>query len=105
MSLLTSGSATVAADGTATVVLGPVPPGRRWLVDTTTVSLSTGNGTAKVYNGTAADDGQLIEGTYSGALDTTDRINTLGTGEAITVQWSDATPGALARVLLRGVSQ
>lgn len=104
MSLLTSVAATVAADGTVTVILGPVEPGRRWIIETLTVTLSTGTGTAKVYNGTAADPGQLIEGTYSGDLDTTERINTLGTGEALTVQWTSATPGAVARVLLRGLS-
>ena len=101
MSLLASGSATVAG-GEATVTLGPVPPGRRWNIDTLTVSLSTGSGTARVYDGPAPSDDRLVEGTYSGDQDTTDRLGVLHVGEAVTVKWTDATNGATARVLLRG---
>ena len=104
MSLLAAAEATVTADRTATVTLGPVGPGRRWAVETLTVSLSTGTGTANVYDGQSVSEAALIEGTYDGSRDTTERITNVGTGEALTVQWIEATPGATARVLLRGLS-
>ncbi len=102
MSVITSGEAVVNAEGVATITLGPVPSWRLWTISTLTVSLSAGNGTARVYQGQSVDAGQLIEGTYSGDQDTTSRLDSLRPGEAVTVQWTAATPGAIARVMLRG---
>lgn len=99
-----AGTALVAADGTADVVLNG--PFRGYVeIDTVqiTCTVSAPLPTCVAYEGTAASRGRELgflragdQGTFRGAGD---RLNA---GQQITFHWAGATPGATCRAILRG---
>lgn len=100
-----AGTAVVAADGTADVILnGPF----RGYIDIDTVqvtcSVSVPLPSCVAYDGTTAARGRELgflragdQGTFRGAGD---RLNA---GQQITLHWAGATVGAICRAILRGV--
>lgn len=91
----------IGADGTLDLTLGPVPVGRRWSVDLLALRLSTGEGTADVYFGNPSA-GDILDGTYDAARDSTGRVGDLDQNEFLTVRFAGATVAAIASVNLRG---
>lgn len=105
--LNTAGVATVAANGIATVVLGP-GVGQRWLIKTAAVSTSTSVlvPLCKLYvgGGITPLENNLIDGTYSGNLDSTDLAEfPISNGQKIIAQWTGADVGAKATLSIFGI--
>lgn len=97
----TSIEATVIA-GTARVTFSPVDG---WVTTTllyVAVTLSAGEGEARLYLGDRPDPGQLLFGTYSGSRDTADTAGiVLEAGDSVTIEWTGCTiDGATARAVL-----
>lgn len=104
----TGASATVDAAGRAEVVLGPVPPGVRWMLQRLAVRLSSSSATSspevRVYTGPERADG-LLDGTYSGAQDFSDFGGDglqLDTGDYLTVVWTGADVGVVGTATIAG---
>lgn len=100
---LTSGkSATVAANGTATVTIGPNGV-ETWDVSTIGVQVSTNTlePIAKVYLNTISPT-TFIGGTYTGSNDSSDQSVTLLQGQTLICQWTTADVGATATLSLYG---
>ncbi len=94
-------STTVAADGTATVDLGPY--GYDWVVTQTTVSTNVATGTPKcfVYRDNT-NQSNFVEGTNSGNGDASNTRHLLPDGSRLYFVWSGATPGATATARVTG---
>lgn len=103
MPTLAAQQSTIAAAGTAQVTLGPVPTFTTWHCDRLTVRASAGTPQARVYRGDPSDV-TLVDGTYSGALDTSEYGGTLvmQAGEYLTVAWSGGTVGSSVSARLEG---
>lgn len=104
--LNTSGSATVKADGSAVVNLGPII-GQRWVVSAAAVSTSTSVKVPQcnIYIGGSPNPPNLVDGTFTGNLDSTSRTSgyLIGNGQSIWAVWSGADVGALATLSIIGV--
>jgi len=81
---------------------------RAWvdmIVLSISVSIDQGDeGEARVYIGDRIDDQNLIEGTYSGARDTSvwpDGHLTLMSGQQMLISWVGGAPGARATAVVR----
>ncbi|NUP79746.1 MAG: hypothetical protein HOV96_19595 [Nonomuraea sp.] len=90
-----------AVNGSCLAALPPVPDGELWFVDRLRVMCnSTSNTIAYVYaNGSLADD-FVEDGTLTGNFDVADNASPLLllTGEPLTIQWTGASAGAVARL-------
>lgn len=104
MSNLHAVERTIVASGAAQVVVGPVPPGVRWRVNSVAVRLDDGaTGTARLYDGTVQPS-QQVTATAQGADDvsTGDGL-VLDVGRILTVTWEDVTAdGVVATATVRG---
>lgn len=103
--LADSASAIADANGTARVSLGPLRSFEVWDVISTTVS---NTGTAKVptvrlYRGGEAPS-RLIDGTYTGTLDTTDTRYKLRSGEKVLAVFTNASVGTQCTVTVEGTA-
>lgn len=99
-----TGSATVAADGTATVTLQLQAAGR-YEVDLISVYVderSDPSSIATIYRN-GADPGNFIEDTKSGDRNADTQISLrLQTGQSLVCQWTGAAVGATARLRIEG---
>lgn len=98
------GTRRVDAAGVALVVLGPVPTWAQWQITNIAVSLTAGSGEARIYATPEPNDASLLAGTYAAELDNApcNPPLVLDTGEALSVRFTDCTPGETATVVLRG---
>jgi hypothetical protein len=98
MPFRTSGSAVVAADGTAEVSIYP-PGGVDWLLTLATVSTSTSvlQPVARAYV-----NSRFVEGSDSGSQDASDTRRLLRANDEYKVQWTGADVGARATLTLEG---
>lgn len=80
--------------------IGPAQYGEEWQIDSTqTQSDSAAQTKLSIFrNGTT----QLVEGSYSGNLDTSNTTFKLKSGETLTYKYEEGTPGAIARIQLTG---
>lgn len=103
--LAESQTAVAGADGIARVSMGPLRSFERWDVRTTTVASTSSTlvPTARVYRG-AESPSRLIDGTYNGALNTTDVAYSLRSGEKVVTVWTGCDVGAQCTVTLEGES-
>ena len=84
------------ADGLLTVEFDPVDPGLIWLIQRITVlSSSTTQTRAMVYAGDPTGT-NFVDGTSRGNLDVADELSPilLESCNRLTVQWTEASPGA-----------
>lgn len=88
------------ADGTATIVLGPVPSGEIWLIDRYIVVSDNGLPTATlncfVYDGAITDPTSQIDFTTIGNNNVSDNAQPvlLFPNNSLTFYWTGGTPGA-----------
>ncbi len=97
-------TATVAADGTASISLTPGPAGT-YDIDTTSVSLSGNtarNPVCRIYRDSVAQLNQQ-DSTKSGDGDTSNTVYHMGGDDTIIAVWSGATPGATAGIRIAGM--
>lgn len=104
---LTGGNAqaVVAANGTATVQVGPSGWGVVWYPTQANISTSTGaldNSTAAAYVGAQAQQNLLGGQSYAGGGDTISMVQSMTPGDLLIVVWSGAVPGAVAAVNIMG---
>lgn len=95
--------ATVGADGTATVNIGPRKYGDRWTVTTlASQSNSALETTLKVYRGAAVPTA-VVASTYSGNNDNAGGAAIeIGSADKLVFQWTGATPGAICTCRIEG---
>lgn len=98
-----SNDGTVASTGIATVSLGPMTAFESWEVNRITVASASSVlvPTARVYRGAVAES-RLIDGTYTGTLDTTDVALSLRAGDKVVAQWTGADVGSRCTLTLEG---
>lgn len=103
--LYESASAIAGADGIARVSLGPLRSFEQWEITNTTVSSASISlvPTARLYRGGEAPS-RLIDGTYTGTLDTTDTRYTLRSGEKVLAVFTGASVGAQCTVTVEGTA-
>jgi hypothetical protein len=94
-----SASAIVGADGRAIATLQPLRAFERWQITRITVQCSSQTliPTARVYRGSESPSA-LIDGTYTGTLDTSDSAVSLENGERLLTVWEGQDGGAGADV-------
>lgn len=99
-----SAQATIAADGTATATLPPVPVGTVWQLQAVTVNSTSAQRTScTLYRGISNTQVNIIEkSVYSGNADTTDTAIRLNSGEQLRAVWAGGTPGAACQVTITG---
>jgi hypothetical protein len=99
------GSAIVNGSGAAVVSLGP-RIGQRWVVTAAAVSTSTAVAVpqANIYIGNAAEPANLVDGTFTGNLDSTSKTAgfIITSGQNVIAVWSGADPGAVATLSIIG---
>lgn len=99
-----SASAQAAANGVARALLGPLRAFETWQVRRVTVS-STSTvliPTARVYRG-AVSPSRLIDGTYTGTLDSTDTMDLeLKSGDKLVAEWTGSDVGAVCTLTIEG---
>ena len=99
------GSAIVPASGVVSVSLGP-NLGQRWVVTAAAVSTSTAVKVpqANIYIGGAAVPANLVDGTFTGNLDSTSKTAgfIISAGQSIIAVWSGADIGATATLSIIG---
>jgi hypothetical protein len=90
------GRATLSAAGAGTVTLAPTGL-EQWRVTRMAVSVTTAvlEPTAKVYVGSVSEQ-NLLSGTYSGALDSSDENQVLQNGQPLICIWAGGDAGAVA---------
>jgi hypothetical protein len=90
------------ADGEA--IIGPVGPGRpfeRWEIRSTQVSSdSITQSKVIVYSDSALN--RIVEGSYSGNLDTSNTVFKLAQGASLYFKWTGGSPLAMARLSIDG---
>lgn len=98
-----SATAVAGADGIARVQLGPLRAFETWAVASTTVSSTSSTlvPTARLYRG-AEQPSRLIDGTYTGTLDTTDTTYKLRSGDKVIAVFSGCDVGAQCTVTVEG---
>lgn len=98
-----SASAVAAADGIARVQMGPLRAFEAWDVRSTTVSSTSSTlvPTTRLYRG-AEQASRLIDGTYTGTLDTTDTQYKLRSGDKVIAVFSGCDVGAQCTVTVEG---
>ena len=103
--LYESSSANADANGIARVSLGPLRGFERWDVRSTTVASTSSTlvPTCKLYRG-GESPSRLIDGTYTGTLDTTDTPYTLHSGDRVMAVFDGCDVGAQCTVTLEGMS-
>lgn len=103
-----SGSAMVASNGTAEIVLGPTKANESWTVTHSQLANTEVNAiepilipTVYVYRNFIGSGG-FIEGTINGRNGASDTVIELQSSEMLVFDWSRGTPGTLATVTVRG---
>lgn len=92
-----TGSATFAADGTATAVSRSIPLGEVWRVTYTNVkTTSTAETEVTTYRGPAVPSNRVDYSRRRGNGASSDTAFELRAGEYLTVVWEGGTPGAAA---------
>jgi hypothetical protein len=101
--LYESGRGTANASGVATVTIGPRRAFEKWQVTRVAVQSTSSVlvPTCRLYRG-AAVASRLIDGTYTGTLDSTDLSLTLQSGEDLVAEWSGCDVGATCTVTVDG---
>ena len=100
-----SASAIADASGTARISIGPLRSFERWEIASTTVA-NTGTAlvpTVRVYRGGEAPS-RLIDGSYTGTLDTSDTAYTLLSGEKVLAVFTGASIGTQCTLTVEGKS-
>lgn len=104
MELFESAQATVNADGRSECRLQPLRAFETWTVTKMTVqSTSVGQSQCRVYRGSESPS-RLIEGTYSGNMDSSDTSIQLRNGESLLAVWTKADPGSVCTFTVEGRS-
>lgn len=103
--LNTAATAVIPASGNVTVSMGPRPY-EVWKIAVAAIVTSTAVKipTCKIYMGATAADSTLVDGTYVGNLNSTDRTAGLDlqSGEQIFAKWEGADVGATATLSVVG---
>lgn len=103
--LNTSGSVTLNASGTGTVTLAP-GMGLRWALTVAAVSTSTSVKVPQcnIYMGGSPTPDNLVDGTFSGNLDSTGRVDGLPlmNGQKVMAVWTGGDVGAKATLSITG---
>lgn len=101
--LAESSSATADASGVARVSLGPLRSFETWDVRSTTVASTSSTlvPTCKLYRG-GESPSRLIDGTYTGTLDTTDTPYKLRSGDKVLAVFTGCDVGAQCTVTVEG---
>lgn len=100
-----SASGIADATGTARVSLGPLRSFETWNIASTTVA-NTGTAlvpTVKLYRGAEAPS-RLIDGTFTGTLDTTDIAYKLRSGDKVVAVFTGASVGTQCTVTVEGTA-
>lgn len=100
-----SATGTADASGTARVSLGPLRAFETWQIVSTTLSSTSTTliPTAKLYRG-AEVPSRLIDGTYTGTLDTTDTPYKLRSGDKALAVFTGCDVGAQCTITVEGES-
>ena len=103
--LYESSAAAADANGIARVSVGPLRSFETWDVRSTTVTSTSSTlvPTCKLYRG-AESPSRLIDGTFTGTLDTTDTPYSLRSGDKLVAVWTGCDVGAQCTVTLEGQS-
>lgn len=101
-----SGSVTLNGSGSGTVSLGP-NVGQRWSNITASIQVSqpvTNEPMCSLYMGAAATSDNLIDGTYTGSLNSSTNTSNrpLTAGQKIFAVWSGGDAGSRATLTLTG---
>jgi hypothetical protein len=98
-----SRTATADGNGRAIAQLGPLRSFESWEIKRTTVSSTSTTliPTARVYRGAIAPS-RLIDGTYTGTLDTTQTDMTLTSGDSVVAEWTGADVGSSCILIIEG---
>lgn len=94
------------ANGIVTVALGPLRSFETWQIRRITVSSASATlvPTAKIYRG-AVSPSRLIDGTFTGTLDSTETLDLdLTSGDRIVGQWTGCDVGASCTLTLEGTA-
>lgn len=104
--LAESSSASADASGIARVKLGPLRAFESWDVKLTSVASTSSVKvpTVRVYRG-AESPSRLIDGTYTGTLNSTDTPYTLRSGEKVVVVFEKCDVGATCTITVEGESK
>jgi hypothetical protein len=104
--LNTFGSVVLDGSGNGIVTLGP-RIGQRWNVLTAAVSIPNAVKIpqANIYIGGSASPGNLVDGTFTGNLDSTSKTANyqIPQQESIIAQWIGGDPGATATLSITGI--
>ena len=100
--LVESRSAVFDANGIAVIdAVGPATPFERWEIESTqTYSDSASQTRLEIHDNSART--RLVEGTYSGNLDTTNTVFKVPQNTKLYYRWTLGTPGSSAKVSLNG---
>ena len=101
--LLENQTGTADANGRAFVQLGEFRMGETWTVERMTVTSSSTVlvPTARVYRDDEIPT-RLVDGTYTGTLDTSDVVVDLQSGEILVCVWTGADIGARCTLTIEG---
>lgn len=98
-------NATLDGTGAGTAYLGPAP-GKVWRLTIAAVQTNTAVKvpTCIIYMGAAATSNNLIDGTFTGNLDTSDAVTAydLSNGNYLWAVWSGGDPGSIGTVSIYG---
>jgi hypothetical protein len=104
--LLQAAQSVIAADGTATVTVGPSGVGAKWYPNTATFGTTSGPSTSCfviLYAGFVSQATLLNGQAYSGGGDTAGlAIPQMTPGDVIVAQWSGGIPGDTATLTVTG---
>lgn len=103
LSLYESATAIANAAGRAVAQLQPMRSFEQWKVISSTVQSTSSvlKPTAKLYRGSETPS-TIIEGTYSGSLDSTDKSYKLRNGERVLAVWTGCDVGASCTLTIEG---
>lgn len=94
------------ANGNGTVSLGPKIQGQKWNLSVAAIRTSTANKIPQcsLYMGGPPDPSNMIDGTYSGDLNSSSRVDAfpLFPGQKLYAVWTGGDPGATATLSVVG---
>lgn len=98
-------------DGTAS--LGPSVPGERWQLSSAAIRTNTASNPAvavpecRLYIGGAPLDQFLVDGTFTGSLNSSDAVAGLpvGNGQKVFAVWHNGDPGSVATLTVIGTRE
>lgn len=96
---------TVTLDGSGNGVVRVAPKMADWEVTRVSISVSsaTNEPTFKMYEN-GISEGDFLEGTWTGSLNTSETRHPLRNGESLLGVWSGGDPGASATMVVRGTA-